>query len=110
MSVFSKYINCRNHKLALCMKHLIKRYDVLREVDSMLVSLALLFENSAQRSDILKNIQTVQGLAVLMPVKPSVTRWLTHKSCCDRVFARFECFLDALDQIYNKKRTRSVRH
>ena len=37
-----------------------------------------------------------------MPVKPSLTRWLSHKNCCIRMFDRYESFIDALDQIYSK--------
>lgn len=55
-SVFSLYVNCRNHKLALCFMHLIKKYKEieLQETDSCLVSFSYLFECSAQRSNIVK--------------------------------------------------------
>lgn len=87
-SVFLLYVNCRNHKLALCFKHLIKKYKEVQETDSCLVSFSNLFEYSAQRSNIVRNVQNVKGQTVLMPVKPSVTRWLSHKNCCIRMFDR----------------------
>lgn len=38
-SPFALYVNCRNHRLALCLVHLIKKYPVLQEIDSLLISL-----------------------------------------------------------------------
>ena len=69
----------------------------LQETDSCLVSFSNLFEYSAQRSNIVRNGQDVKGQTVLMPVKPSLTRWLSHKNCCIRMFDRYESFIDALD-------------
>ncbi|CAG2198702.1 unnamed protein product [Mytilus edulis] len=78
-SVYSIYVNCRNHKLALCFKHVMKGYSILQETDASLVSFAKLFEYSAQKDNELRNIQEVKGENVLEPIKPLVTRWLTHK-------------------------------
>lgn len=43
-SVYSIYVNCRNHKLALCFKHVMKDYSILQETDACLISFAKLFE------------------------------------------------------------------
>ena len=48
-SPYAVYINCRNHRLALCLKHLTKTYPLLCEVDSTLLSLFNLFEFSPQK-------------------------------------------------------------
>ncbi|XP_061179464.1 uncharacterized protein LOC133188092 [Saccostrea echinata] len=45
-SPFALFVNCRNHRLALCLVHLIKRYPVLQEIDSTLLALWKLFEFS----------------------------------------------------------------
>jgi len=103
-SVYSLYINCRNHKLALCFKHLMKSYEILRETDACLVSFAKLFEYSDLKDAILRNVQECKGEKVLEPIKPSVTRWLSHKDCCIRIFERYESYIDALDQIFAKTR------
>lgn len=62
--------------------------------------------NAAHKGQILLNIvrndQDVKGQTVLMPVKPSLTRWLSHKNFCIRMFDRYESIIDALDQIYSK--------
>ena len=42
------------------------------------------------------------------PIKPSVTRWLSHKDACVRIFHRYESYIDALDQIYTKTKDPQV--
>ena len=39
----------------------------------------------------------------LKVVKAAATRWLTHKSACDRVISRFTTLLDTLDTIYDTR-------
>lgn len=107
-SVYSIYVNCRNHKLALCFKLVMKDYSILQETDACLVSFAKLFEYSAQKDNVLRNIQEVKGEKVLEPIKPSVTRWLSHKDSCVRIFHRYESYIDALDQIYTKTKDPQV--
>lgn len=58
-SPFALYVNCRNHRLALCLVHLIKKYPVLQEIDSLLISLWKLFEFSPQKMAVFKNIDPV---------------------------------------------------
>lgn len=48
-SLYCEYVNCRNHKLALCFKHLMKKYPILEELDSCLVAFSKLFDKSAMR-------------------------------------------------------------
>ncbi|CAC5370302.1 unnamed protein product [Mytilus coruscus] len=107
-SVYSIYVNCRNHKLALCFKHVMKGYSILQETDACLLSFAKLFEYSAQKDNVLRNIQEVKGEKVLETIKPAATRWLSHKDACIRIFHRFESYIDALDQIYTKTKDPQV--
>jgi hypothetical protein len=44
----SIYNNCRSQRLAICVKHLIKDFSVLDDVDSMLMIMLKLFDNSPQ--------------------------------------------------------------
>ena len=39
VSPFSIYMNCRNHRLALCLVYLLKKYNGLESVDVILLSL-----------------------------------------------------------------------
>lgn len=102
-SVYALYINCRNHKLALCFKHLFKQYPLLEETDATLVSLSNLFEYSPQKQAVLEKVQEVKGEKILLPIRPSVTRWLSHRDCCVRLVDRYESIIDALDEIYTMK-------
>ena len=36
-SPLSLYINCRNHRLALCLAHLLPKYDTLTRLDTLLI-------------------------------------------------------------------------
>lgn len=62
----------------------------------------------AQKDNVLRNIQEVKGEKVLEPIKPSVTRWLSHKDSCVSIFHRYESYIDALDQIYTKTKDPQV--
>ena len=46
-SPHSIYINCNNHRLALCLKHMIPRYHTLIKLDGMLLSIWKLFNYSS---------------------------------------------------------------
>ena len=39
VSSYALYLNCRNHRLALCLVHLSKKYDGLVSVDTLLLSI-----------------------------------------------------------------------
>ncbi|WAR08290.1 ZMYM1-like protein [Mya arenaria] len=48
------YINCRNHKLALCVIHLIKEYPAIEDVDNLLLSIWKLFHYSPRTYEMRK--------------------------------------------------------
>lgn len=98
------YINCRNHRLALCLKHLMKEYPLLVEVDSILLSVWKLFEYSPQTFSMFNDIQETYGLKPLTLIRAATTRWLSHLTACTRLSDRFVQVLDVLDDIYNEKK------
>ena len=78
ISPLCHYINCRNHRLALCIKHLMKDYPILLDVDSTLLGLWKLFEYSPQKFVMFSDLQETYGLKGLALVKAAATRWLSH--------------------------------
>lgn len=98
------YINCRNHRLVLCLKHLMKEYPLLVEVDSILLSVWKLFEYSPQKFSMFNDIQQTYGLKPLTLIRAATTRWLSHLTACTRLSDRFVQVLDVLDDIYNEKK------
>lgn len=85
----SVYINCRSHRLALCVKHLMKNFPVLEDVDSTLLSIYKLFEYSPQKFGVFKEIQSAYAIKELVMVRASATRWLSHGQACKRVIERY---------------------
>ncbi|XP_033729688.1 uncharacterized protein LOC117318867 [Pecten maximus] len=104
----SLYINCRCHRLALCLKHLMKTFPLLVEVDEALLAIWKLFKYSPQRFAVLQDVQVVYGMDKLMLIRAATTRWLSHGKACVRFIERYESVLDALDQIYQQKREPEV--
>ena len=94
------YINSRNHRLALCLKHLSKAYPLLSEVDNTLLSLYNLFEYSPQKMAVFLSVQEVYGHRPLILVKASMTRWISHLHASVRFITCYEPLLDTLDNLY----------
>lgn len=105
LSPHSIYINCRNHRLALIFKHLLKKYDILQDVDSLLISLWKLFHYSPAKQQVFKDIQAeVYCVSILKTLKVSVTRWLSHGLACERVINRYQQLVETLDSLFVDKR------
>jgi len=104
------YMNCRCHKLALCMVHLLKepQYQVLQDVDSTLLGLWKLFEYSPRKIAIFKNVQEVYGKSTLHLVKATTTRWLSHGAACQRLVNHFNQIVDCLDILYDERKEPEV--
>ena len=98
------YINCRNHKLALCVKHLIKDFPILQDLDNLLIDIWKLFENSPQIFSVFEEVQQVYNMTKLTFIRAATTHWLSHGKACDRLLKRYVQVLDSLDSIYEKKR------
>ena len=60
-SPFSKYINYRSHHFALVFVHLTQKYEVLGELDFLLLQLWKKFKFSTTNKSVLEEIQQVQG-------------------------------------------------
>ena len=102
-SPHAHYLNCKNHRLALCLVHLIPRYQKLIELDGLLISLWKTFKYSSIKQSIFEEAQTTHELKPLKIIKACVTRWLTHGESCIRIISRFEPLLDALDSIFPQR-------
>ena len=102
-SPYAQYLNCKNHRLALCLVHLIPKYQKLSELDGLLISLWKTFKYSSIKQSILEEVQMQQDLKPLKITKACVTRWLTHGESCIQVIIRFEPLLDALDSIFMER-------
>ena len=55
-SPHSLYLNCRNHRLALCLVHLMKYYPKLSELDGLLISLWKTFKFSSIKQAVFENV------------------------------------------------------
>ena len=103
---FLIYIHRRNHRLALCLTHLVPKYEDFVKFDRLLLNLFLLLKNSNVKSNIFEEVQNAYGLKTLKLIKVAITRWLTHGRAAERVLERYEPLIPALDEIYlRKKRT-----
>ena len=95
----SQYLNCRNHRLALCLVHLIPHYQKL-ELDGVLLSLWETFKYSSIKQAMFEQAQEASNLKCLKVLKACTTRWLTHGESCIRIISRFHPLIDALDVIF----------
>ncbi|WAR05593.1 LOW QUALITY PROTEIN: hypothetical protein MAR_021479, partial [Mya arenaria] len=91
-SPFSVYINCRNHRLALCQAHLIKRFPLMQDVDATLPSL-----------------RTVYGKDPLIITRAAATLWLSHLQASARLISMYVCIPDTLDAVYAEKREPEIQ-
>ena len=73
-SPYAQYLNYKNHRLALCLVHLISKYEKLSELDGLLISLWKTFKCSSMRQSIFE-AQMQQDLKPLKIKKACVTRW-----------------------------------
>lgn len=103
VSPLSLYMNCRNHRLALCLKHLMKEHPLLVDADETLLSIWKLFHYSPQRFAVFNNVQKVYGSKKITLFRAAATRWLSHGDACIRFVDRYSECLDTLDAIYAAK-------
>lgn len=99
----SIYSNCRNHRLAQIFVHLLKKYSILQDVDSMLISLWKLFHYSPVKQHVFKDIRlNVYCQSILKTLKFQ----LQDGFCTElhvRVISRNQQ-LEAIDALFNNKR------
>ena len=101
-SPFNVYINCRNHRLALCLPYIMKHPDyseLLMDYDAVLLGLWKMFHYSPKKGALLESVQMIYGKKPLKILKAAVTRWLTHGRASQRILDCFQELLETLDQI-----------
>ena len=96
-----KYCNCRNHRLALCLVHLMRQFDDVDAIDKLLLALWKTFKYSTVKNAIFENAQVAEEQPILRILKVCVTRWLTHGQTAARVIGRYKSLVAALDTIYH---------
>ena len=96
------YINCRNHRLALCFTHLRDSFPWLETIDTVLLGLWKTFYFSSKNKYILNEIQNAYGMKALSIVKAALTRWLSHGAAVRRCRERYPVIIEALDDIISK--------
>ena len=98
VSPFALYLSCRNHRLALCLVHLLKNYKELESVDGLL-SLWNTFYHSSIQQAAFENAEEAEDLPPLKILKASTTRWLTHGETTVCVISRFKTLIASLDAL-----------
>ncbi|XP_052260782.1 E3 SUMO-protein ligase KIAA1586-like isoform X2 [Dreissena polymorpha] len=112
-SPLSIYVNCRNHRIALCFVHLLKESDLLKEVDGLLISIWKLFQYSPKKAAVFQHMQEVYGERPIKIVRAATTRWLSHLRACVRFISRYEQLLDTFDALIEDSRepeVQGIRH
>ena len=94
----SKYVNCRNHRLALVFVHRMPQFKRLREVDATVLALWKAFKYSSIKASVFKYAQEAEGLEKLKLLKVQLTRWLSHE-CVLMVLPPYVSLTD-LSQLY----------
>ena len=73
-----KYINRRNHRLALVIVHLLKEFKGLQDVNQLLQNLWKMFKSSSVKFSVFEKAQESEGLTLLKILKCATTRWVSH--------------------------------
>ena len=105
----SKYINCRNHRLALVFVHLLPKYKTLMDVDAIIISVWKLMKYSTVKPSVFGAAQTAVGEKNLKLLKAAPTRWLSHGEASKRLVSRFESLVDALDTLISGKAAPDIK-
>ena len=92
-------MNCRNHRLALCFKHLRNDFPWLETIDSVLLGFWKAFHFSSKNRFIFNEIQEAYGLKTLSIIKAAITRCLSNGGACKRCRERYCIILESLDDI-----------
>ena len=81
----AKYVNCRNHRLALVFVYLISKFQVLADVDALILAVWKLMKYSSVKVSVFGAAQTVEGLKNVKLLKAAPTRWLSHGDASQRL-------------------------
>ena len=92
------FVHCHLLQLA-CVQAANSRIGI-KHVYNMLTTLWKYFYYYPKRAESLKEIQHVLNLTEMKVIKPSDTRWLTHKQCVNAVKASYTALVVTLDSNY----------
>lgn len=93
----TKYVNCRNHRLALAFVHLLTKHKSLAATDAVILAVWKLMKYSSVKASVLGAAQ--EAISKLKLLKAAPTRWLSHGEASKRLVSRFIPLVDALDSI-----------
>ena len=98
------WISCDNHKVALCLKHLLDKFPLVADVDAKLFALWKFFHYKHLAVNFLENTSEVYGEPSIVPVCSSVTRWTAHDRACKNLYNGYKQFLSALTVCLNERK------
>ena len=99
------WIGCTNHKLALCFKHILQDFPIVKEADVFLLNLWKFFKYRTLAKHLLQECAQIYGdLDTIVPVCPSTTRWTAHERACLAVYNSYQHFIQALATCYNERK------
>ena len=109
VSPYALYMNCQNHRLALCLVHLLKHYNELESVDALLMSFWKIFHYSSIRQAVFENAQETENMMLSKILKSCATQWLTQSKTSIRVITQLKALVAALDAIYQDKKYQEAK-
>lgn len=98
MSPHSLYVNCRNHRLALCFTHLLKKNATLSDVEGVLVSIWKLFHFSAKRHAVFQQMQELYDEKPLTFIRAAATRYFKSQAANDMLLFNYNMLLSYYTQ------------
>ena len=98
------WVGCVNHKLALCFKHLLPRFETILGTDIFLESLRKFFKYRPLAMNLLDKCADIYGKHIVLPVCPSVRLWAAHEHLCKIVVEGYHQFVSSLIMCYNEQR------
>ena len=105
----AKNVNCCNHRLALVFVYLISKFQVLADVDALILAVWKLMKYSSVKASVFGAAQTVEGLKNVKLLKAVPTRWLSHGDALQRLVSRFEPLVNCLDTLITDSRAPDVK-
>lgn len=106
-----KYVNCHNHKLALIFVHLFKdeRFEVLRNVDSIIIKVWKLMKYSSIKAAMFGEPQVALNQEKHKLLKTATTCWLSGGEVFKLLVSRFITLLDSLDSIFRENNDNDMK-
>ena len=105
----AKYVNCRNHRLALVFVYLISKFQVLADVDVLILAVWKLMKYSSVKASVFGAAQTVEGLKTIKLLKAAPTCWLSHGDASQRLVSRFKPLVNCSDTLIIDSRAQDVK-